>query len=87
MLASRALCRGLSGADARQIAAMLDKSIPGERAYLFWNIVITHMLAVRGPALSHTPVPCLLTDRLLPDEHAVSPGKAKALWHARPQAD
>ncbi|EQK99899.1 N-acetyltransferase B complex, non-catalytic subunit [Ophiocordyceps sinensis CO18] len=30
---------------AQQIAAMLDKSIPGERAYLFWNIVITHMLA------------------------------------------
>lgn len=39
-------------ADVYQIAAILDKSIPGERAFLFWNIVITHMLAVRGPDIS-----------------------------------
>ncbi|KAK7425749.1 hypothetical protein QQZ08_007724 [Neonectria magnoliae] len=30
---------------AQQIAAILDRSIPQERAFMFWNIVITHMLA------------------------------------------
>ncbi|KAM4054304.1 n-acetyltransferase B complex (NatB) non catalytic subunit [Hirsutella rhossiliensis] len=30
---------------AQQIAAILDRSIPSERSFLFWNIVITHMLA------------------------------------------
>lgn len=30
---------------AQQIAAMVDRSIPQERHFMFWNIVITHMLA------------------------------------------
>ncbi|POR34924.1 Uncharacterized protein TPAR_04852 [Tolypocladium paradoxum] len=30
---------------AQQIAAIIDRSFPKERAFLFWNIVITHMLA------------------------------------------
>jgi N-terminal acetyltransferase B complex non-catalytic subunit len=31
---------------AQQIAAILDKSCPSERNFLFWNIVITHLLAI-----------------------------------------
>ncbi|PHH92169.1 hypothetical protein CDD83_8555 [Cordyceps sp. RAO-2017] len=31
---------------AQQIAAIIDKSFPAERSFLFWNIVITHMLAL-----------------------------------------
>ncbi|KAJ3496819.1 hypothetical protein NLG97_g2373 [Lecanicillium saksenae] len=30
---------------AQQIAALIDKSFPQERAFLFWNIAITHLLA------------------------------------------
>ncbi|KJZ80075.1 hypothetical protein HIM_00789 [Hirsutella minnesotensis 3608] len=30
---------------AQQIAAMIDRSFPGERMFLFWNIAITHLLA------------------------------------------
>ncbi|KAF4970465.1 hypothetical protein FZEAL_10029 [Fusarium zealandicum] len=30
---------------AQQIAAILDKSSPADRTFMFWNIVITHMLA------------------------------------------
>ncbi|KAF9870648.1 N-acetyltransferase B complex non catalytic subunit [Colletotrichum karsti] len=30
---------------AQQIAAVLDKSFPGERSFLFWNIAVTHLLA------------------------------------------
>ncbi|KAL0938293.1 uncharacterized protein CTRU02_204903 [Colletotrichum truncatum] len=30
---------------AQQIAAVLDKSFPQERSFLFWNIAITHLLA------------------------------------------
>ncbi|KAF6838332.1 hypothetical protein CPLU01_02444 [Colletotrichum plurivorum] len=30
---------------AQQIAAVLDKSFPSDRSYLFWNIAITHLLA------------------------------------------
>ncbi|KAF7553333.1 hypothetical protein G7Z17_g3684 [Cylindrodendrum hubeiense] len=30
---------------AQQIAAILDRSFPQERSFMFWNIVITHMLA------------------------------------------
>lgn len=36
-------------ASAQQIAGILDRSFPGERRYMFWNIAITHMLAV-GPS-------------------------------------
>ncbi|KAK5991769.1 hypothetical protein PT974_07803 [Cladobotryum mycophilum] len=31
---------------AQQIAAIVDRSFPGERDFLFWNIVITHMLSL-----------------------------------------
>ncbi|OLN87404.1 hypothetical protein CCHL11_09575 [Colletotrichum chlorophyti] len=31
---------------AQQIAAILDKSFPQERSFLFWNIAITHLLAI-----------------------------------------
>ncbi|ODA77747.1 hypothetical protein RJ55_06349 [Drechmeria coniospora] len=31
---------------AQQIAAIIDRSFPNERSFLFWNIVITHMLAM-----------------------------------------
>ncbi|TQW12064.1 cytoskeleton organization protein [Cordyceps javanica] len=31
---------------AQQIAALIDKSHPQERAFLFWNIAITHLLAI-----------------------------------------
>ncbi|KAM3511567.1 hypothetical protein MY11210_004785 [Beauveria gryllotalpidicola] len=31
---------------AQQIAALIDKSFPQERAFLFWNIAITHLLAI-----------------------------------------
>ncbi|KAM0339907.1 hypothetical protein ACHAPU_010739 [Fusarium lateritium] len=30
---------------AQQIAATLDRSFPSERTFMFWNIVITHLLA------------------------------------------
>ncbi|KAM3523128.1 hypothetical protein MY4038_008325 [Beauveria bassiana] len=30
---------------AQQISALIDKSFPQERAFLFWNIAITHLLA------------------------------------------
>ncbi|KAJ6445213.1 N-acetyltransferase B complex, non-catalytic subunit [Purpureocillium lavendulum] len=30
---------------AQQIAAIIDRSFPAERSFLFWNIVITHLLA------------------------------------------
>ncbi|KAM3522883.1 hypothetical protein NHJ13051_005408 [Beauveria bassiana] len=30
---------------AQQISALIDKSFPRERAFLFWNIAITHLLA------------------------------------------
>ncbi|RDA86297.1 hypothetical protein CP532_5686 [Ophiocordyceps camponoti-leonardi (nom. inval.)] len=30
---------------AQQIAAILDRSFPADRAFLFWNVVITHMLS------------------------------------------
>lgn len=33
-------------ADCSQIAALIDRSFPQERSFMFWNIVITHMLAV-----------------------------------------
>ncbi|KAH7134059.1 N-acetyltransferase B complex non catalytic subunit-domain-containing protein [Dactylonectria macrodidyma] len=33
---------------AQQIAAILDRSFPQERSFMFWNIVITHMLATSG---------------------------------------
>ncbi|KOS20857.1 hypothetical protein ESCO_004545 [Escovopsis weberi] len=32
-------------ANGGQIAAILDRSFPGDKDFLFWNIVITHMLA------------------------------------------
>lgn len=36
-----------------QIAAILDRSFPQDRTYLFWNVVITYMLSVRTtPILS-----------------------------------
>lgn len=35
---------------AQQIAALIDKSFPQERAFLFWNIVITHLLAISTQA-------------------------------------
>ncbi|PHH62658.1 hypothetical protein CDD81_6804 [Ophiocordyceps australis] len=35
---------------AQQIAAILDRSIPGERSYMFWNISITHLLATSTQA-------------------------------------
>ena len=31
---------------AQQIAAVLDRSFPQERHFLFWNIAITHLLSV-----------------------------------------
>lgn len=31
--------------NAQQIATLVDRSFPQERAYLFWNIAITHLLA------------------------------------------
>lgn len=31
---------------AQQIAAILDRSFPQERHFMFWNIAITHMLSV-----------------------------------------
>ncbi|KAM0669244.1 hypothetical protein ACQRIU_002806 [Beauveria bassiana] len=31
---------------AQQISALIDKSFPQERAFLFWNIAITHLLAI-----------------------------------------
>ncbi|PHH72615.1 hypothetical protein CDD80_4413 [Ophiocordyceps camponoti-rufipedis] len=30
---------------AQQIAAILDRSFPADRSFLFWNVVITHMLS------------------------------------------
>ncbi|KAK1985248.1 N-acetyltransferase B complex non catalytic subunit [Colletotrichum cereale] len=31
---------------AQQIAAVLDRSFPQERSFMFWNIAITHLLAI-----------------------------------------
>ncbi|RCI09083.1 hypothetical protein L249_5125 [Ophiocordyceps polyrhachis-furcata BCC 54312] len=31
---------------AQQIAAILDRSFPADRAFLFWNVTITHMLSI-----------------------------------------
>lgn len=44
-------------ASAQQITAILDRSFPGERRYMFWNIAVTHLLSV---GLSRT----ILTDGL-----------------------
>lgn len=35
---------------AQQIVAIMDRSFPGERAFLFWNIAITHALATSPQA-------------------------------------
>ncbi|KAG5999451.1 hypothetical protein E4U21_006790 [Claviceps maximensis] len=35
---------------AQQIAAIIDRSFPQERDFMFWNIVITHMLATSSQA-------------------------------------
>ncbi|PHH78805.1 hypothetical protein CDD82_2832 [Ophiocordyceps australis] len=35
---------------AQQIAAILDRSVPSERSYMFWNIAITHLLATSTQA-------------------------------------
>jgi N-terminal acetyltransferase B complex non-catalytic subunit len=34
---------------AQQIAAVLDRSFPHERHFMFWNIAITHLLSVSLP--------------------------------------
>ncbi|KAE9570348.1 hypothetical protein CGMCC3_g13465 [Colletotrichum fructicola] len=31
---------------AQQIAAILDRSFPSERSFMFWNIAVTHLLAI-----------------------------------------
>ncbi|KAG5926481.1 hypothetical protein E4U42_003280 [Claviceps africana] len=35
---------------AQQIAAIIDRSFPQDRDFMFWNIVITHMLAMSSQA-------------------------------------
>ncbi|KAK0391568.1 hypothetical protein NLU13_1068 [Sarocladium strictum] len=32
--------------NAQQIAAMMDRTYPQERRFMFWNIVVTHMLSI-----------------------------------------
>lgn len=44
----------------RQIAALLDRSFPQERDFMFWNIVITHLLAV-GRSCPRWPGTWLIT--------------------------
>lgn len=38
-------------ASAQQIAAILDRSFPQERHFMFWNIAVTHLLSVSLPPL------------------------------------
>lgn len=47
-----------------QIAALIDKSFPQERSFLFWNIAITHLLAVCPTRRSHGSI--LTLNRYLP---------------------